>query len=324
MKKIALLVLGIFLLTLTACSGNKRYSQTIYDTFDTPITLTAVCQSEDEFENLANDFFTQLRRYHAAFDIYYEHSGQNNFYTLNNAVGQWVQLPSECIELLNYGKQMHELTEGLVNIAMGEVLTLWKQARTDQVLPERSQLETAAQHSDINAIEISEDGTSARLLDPEMSVDVGAIAKGWAVEQAAQALSQLEGYVISAGGNVVTYGTNEHGEPWTIAVQSPTAADEYLTTLQSSGQAIVTSGGYERFAEIDGQKYHHIIDPRTLEPAKINLSVTIIGQSSAKCDVLSTAVFLLEHAEAQEILAENEVRAIILTADGQFYDTEQN
>ena len=140
-----------------------------------------------------------------------------------------------------------------------------------------------------------------------MTLDVGAIAKGYAVEMTAKALEErgVTGYVLNVGGNVRTVGAKGDGEPWVVGIENPQDDPEnpYLAYLDLSGESLVTSGSYQRFYWVDGERYHHIIDPNTLLPAKGFTSVSVVTKSSALADALSTALFCMSMEEGMELIA---------------------
>lgn len=134
--------------------------------------------------------------------------------------------------------------------------------------------------------------------DEDMSLDVGAIAKGYATKCLAEKLKEagVTSALLSLGGNVETIGTKADGKPWRVGVQNPdtSAAKAYLHVLKLTDTCLVTSGTYQRYYEVDGVRYHHIIDQDTLMPENTYDSVTILCNDSARADALSTAVFNMD------------------------------
>ena len=203
---------------------------------------------------------------------------------------------------------------------MGSVLALWHDAREQALedpdraaLPDRSALEEAALHTDLSALELDLEAGTAFLTDPDMALDVGALAKGYAVEQVAAAAP--DHFLISVGGNVCATGPKPDGTPWTVAVENPDGGD-FLKLLYAEDRSVVTSGDYQRYFELDGVRYHHIIDPDTLEPAAYWRSVTVVAESSAAADCLSTALFTLPQAEGQQLLDQWGAEALWIGRDG--------
>jgi thiamine biosynthesis lipoprotein len=152
------------------------------------------------------------------------------------------------------------------------------------------QLKEAAKHTDINQVIIDEKNSTVYLQDPEMSLDVGGIAKGYATEQVAR-IAEKNGFtsgLISVGGNVRSIGVRGDGTSWKVGVQNPfdkNGAD--ISKVDLTNAALVTSGIYERYYTVNGKNYHHIIDPDTLFPADYFASVSILCADSGKADALS-------------------------------------
>ena len=201
-----------------------------------------------------------------------------------------MQVDGEIIRLLKDCKDYYELTDHAVNAAMGSVLRLWHEARTagledpaHAALPDAAALQKAAAHTDWAAVEMDEKAGTVYITDPELRLDVGAVAKGWSAQRAAEAAP--EGFLISVGGNVCATGPkDDSGTPWVVGITDPDGGAEYLHTLYDTDSAIVTSGDYQRYYVVDGEIYHHIIDPETLYPARRFCSVTVICQDSGKPD----------------------------------------
>jgi len=162
---------------------------------------------------------------------------------------------------------------------------------------------------------IDETASTVFLSDPDMRLDVGAIAKGWSVQRVCEGAPK--GILISVGGNVFSTGPkDEAGTPWVIGVQNPDGGDNYLHTLYLTSGSVVTSGDYQRAYMVDGKMYHHIIDPETLYPSTYWRSVTIVCPDSGLADALSTALFVLSQEEGQRLLDKFEAQAMWVAADG--------
>jgi len=304
------LISGIF----TACAPKTtKYSSYSMDYFDTVTTITGYAKSQEEFDAVVNDVLSQLKEYHLLYNIYLRYENLENLCTINELVDgahRTVTVDRKIIDLLLYAKEMHDLTGGMTNVAMGSVLSLWHDHRTvgkdDPAiasLPPLERLQAAAEHTDLSSLLIDEAACSVTLTDPEMTLDVGAIAKGYATERIAQSLEKkgITGYVLNVGGNVRTIGLKPDGSAWTVGIENPDGGD-YLAYLQLSGQSLVTSGSYQRFYYVDGKRYHHIIHPDTLMPAEGYVSVSVICSDSGLADALSTALFCLPLDEGQSLV----------------------
>ncbi|MBR6825735.1 MAG: FAD:protein FMN transferase [Oscillospiraceae bacterium] len=306
------LLTGILLLQCIGLGGcqtkTEKYSAYSFDYFDTVTTITGYAKSQEQFDSVADSALSELAEYHKLFTIYHRYEGMENLCTINETVDgahRTVTVDRRIIDMLLYAKDMYEKTDGTVNIAMGSVLSLWHEYRTEGIdepwvakLPPMEKLLEAAEHTDINGLVIDEEVCTVTLTDPAMTLDVGAIAKGYAVEMVARSLEEqgVTGYVLNVGGNVRTVGAKGDGEKWTVGIENPEEGSEeaYLAYLEIAGEALVTSGSYQRYYVVDGKQYHHIIDPETLMPSEGYVSVSVVCKSSADGDALSTALFCMD------------------------------
>lgn len=302
----------IFSLLLPGCGNTlTRYQYTYLDVFDTATTLVVYAPSQSRADEWAKALHARLSEFHWLYTIYESEAGLNNLKTVNDSAGTPVAVDEEIVSLLKLGKKAHTLTGGKVNIAMGSVLSLWHQARTDGIdhpetaaLPERSALQKAKQHTDINTLTIDETALTVELSDPESKLDVGAIAKGFAARKVAAFAKELgiSSALISVGGNVVAVGGRPDNTPFVIGIEDPSGEQSYLFTVKVRDLAVVTSGNYQRYYTVDGVRYHHLIDPDTLYPAEYMTSVSVIGPDSGLADALSTALFLLPPEEGKALI----------------------
>ena len=333
-----LAVLLVFCLTagiLCSCDfGFKRkYTDYSFDYFDTVTTVIGFAVNKNAFDEISQRVMDMLDKYHKLFDIYHSYEDINNLYTLNHERGSAenpIKVDREVIELLEFAKDCYTKTDGYVNIAMGSVLSIWHKQREiaennplNARLPDDSELALASLHTDINKVIIDKTNSTVYLADGEMTLDVGAVAKGYAVEKIAKALEAdgIDGYVLNVGGNVRTIGTMSGGKPWQVGIENPNKSDSqsnpYVDTLGLSGEALVTSGSYQRFYTVNGINYHHIIDKDSLYPALGYLSVSIVCSDSGVADALSTALFCADIEQGRAILSRFEnSEALWVLADG--------
>lgn len=336
MKKRVWKSLGSLLLALALLTGcgrteetaeSKRYQATFLDLFDTVTTIVGFAKTEEEFEKAAEMIHGELERYHQLFDIYNDYEGISNLKTINDQAGiAPVKTDAKLIRLLKDCQAYEKLTDGKVNAAMGSVLSLWHEAREKGIadpehakLPQKSALQEAAKHCDFDKVVIDEEASTVYIEDPEQTLDVGAIAKGWAAEAVSQ--TAPKGYLISIGGNVCSTGAKpDSSGPWVVGIQSPDGeAEEYLHTLYITGESVVTSGDYQRYYRVDGTNYHHIIDPETLYPGNLWRAVSVVCEDSGLADALSTALFLMSYEEGQELLEQCGAYAMWVTVENEIY-----
>ena len=313
---VALLISTLFTSSCHQAPKMQKFTEYSLDYFDTVTTIVGYEETEEAFAAVSREILSMLSDYHRLYTIYYRFDGLENLCTVNsleNGVHPTVTADRRIIDMLLYAKDMYALTDGRVNIAMGSVLSVWHDYRTrglddpaSAALPPQDMLLKAAEHTDIDALIIDEEASTVWISDPAMTLDVGAIAKGYAVEMAAQMLEArgITGYVINVGGNVRTVGPKGDGAPWVAGIENPddNAESPYLAYLALSGETIVTSGSYQRFYIVNGQNYHHIIDAQTLMPAIGYTSVSVVCGNSALADALSTALFCMPQEEGLALI----------------------
>ena len=319
-KALSAILLVAMLSVLCSCSKTeKRYTATSFDYFDTVTNIVGYAVSEEEFDNTKNYIFSELEKYHRLYDIYNSYDGIANIKTINESRSP-VKVDGDIINLIEYGKNIYSLTDGKTNIAMGAVLSIWHDCREDGThLPEMSELISASEHCNPDDIVIDKASGTVFLSDEEMSLDVGAIAKGYAAEMIAESLREkgISGYLISIGGNVCAVGAKPDGKQWTVGIEDP-FGDGFCETVGVRDVSVVTSGSYQRYCELDGVRYHHIIDSDTLFPENRFVSVTVISGNSALADALSTALFNMNIEQGKALVASLEdTHAMWLTADGE-------
>ncbi len=306
-------LLGL-LASVAGCSQNQvkpidPVGKVYFNWFDTVSYVYSYAGDPAErFEKLSAGVSGILTEYHQLFDIYHEYSGINNLCTVNRlAGGEPLQVDRKLIDFLLYAKELHDKTGGEMNILLGPVLKIWHDHRTQASedpaaasLPQQEALLEAARHTDFSLLEINVQQCTVRLTDPQASIDVGALGKGYATEKAAEYLQQqgAVSYVLNIGGNIRIIGQKPDGSGWKTAVKDPEDPENsYAATLDLTDTACVTSGNYERFFSVEGKQYHHIIDRDTLWPAQQFASVTIVTRDSGLADALSTALFCMSYED---------------------------
>ena len=330
-----IVLVQIFVLLLSGCglsaqpNEKKQYTKTYLDVFDTVTTIIGREESEEAFQKKAEQIHETLVTYHQLFDIYNDYEGIVNLKTVNELAGKEpVVVDRKILDLLLLCKEEAELTEGAVNIALGSMLDIWHEARAEAIenpetakLPDRNALENAMEHTDISQLLIDEEENTVFLADDKMKLNVGAIAKGYAVEKAIEGVTG--NYLVSVGGNVrVTGPKTEEGDPWTVGVQDPDHPDTYRYKLCVTDGSVVTSGDYQRYFEVDGKRYHHIIDPKTLMPSAYYRSVTVVCKDSGRADAMSTALFNLPLEEGKVLAEKTGVQVLWIPISGDPVMTE--
>lgn len=211
---------------------------------------------------------------------------------VNRAAGQDLPIPADLHALMARALRWAEATDGAFDPSWAALWGLWRFDREGFVVPEQALIEACLQHVDWRRVRLGE-GTLG--IEPGMALGLGGIAKGWALDQAGAALraAGIEHALLSAGGQVLAVG-DKGGQPWRVGIRDPRGAPgTTFTEVEVADASVSTSGDYERFVEVDGVRYHHILDPRTGWPARGLMSATVVTRSAADADALSTAAMVL-------------------------------
>jgi thiamine biosynthesis lipoprotein ApbE len=238
LRNITLILAGVLLVAAVASlqrsrRGPARYSDTFFDTFDTLVTVVVYAENKEGFDSYYQQIRERFRELHRLYDKYNEYEGINNIRTINENAGiRPVKVEREIVDLIIFAKDWYARTGGKANIAMGSVLRIWHDYREQGLydpekakLPPMEELLEAAQHVDIDKVVVDVEHSTVYLADKDMSLDVGAVAKGYATEVVAREMmaAGLKSGMISAGGNVRAIGKPQDGvrERWGVGIQNP-------------------------------------------------------------------------------------------------------
>lgn len=341
-QKLSLLLTIILSISLfTACKSEpktEKFTGTIWDSFDTIISIVSFQQSQQDFDKLMEIANSEYSRLNKLYDIYNNYPDLNNAKTINDNAGiAPVKVDEDLFNLIKFSVSAYEQTNGKVNIAMGSVLKIWHDVRTNSkngtaTLPTIEELEKANEHSSIENIVLDEENMTVYIKDPDASIDIGAVAKGYATELICNKLAEMtDNFAVSAGGNVKVHGSPKDGRTrWGIGIQNPQVDENFQMVggnidlaFVANDKTVVCSGGYQRFIVIDGQRYHHLIDPETLFPTNYYQGVTILTNDSGVADTLSTAIFMMNSDEAIAFINSiPDTECILVLEDGSVISTE--
>lgn len=290
---------------LTGCQPRlKKFSAYEFGLFDTIGAITGYEESEEEFNKVKTEIFNILREYHQLFDIYAVYPEKTNLCTINNVKNGEVAttVDKKIVDMLSFSKDAYTLTNGRVNVCMGSVLSIWHDYREEgsdepwnAKLPPMDDLVKANEHTSIENLVIDKENLTVKITDPNCRLDVGAIAKGYAVERVAEYLESIgkTNYLLNIGGNVRAIGTKGDGTPWLAGLEDPSGEKDFLDILELKDLSLVTSGSYQRYYYVDGKTYHHIIDKDTLMPSTGLTAVSVLTKDSGLGDALSTSLFCM-------------------------------
>ena len=303
-KKIAAaLVLATILVILTYIFNNYLFQQEplVKNGFYFN-TIIAIQLNDSQDESLIDTCFDMANTYEHYFSRTLKGS---DIYNINHANGAPVEVHDETAELIRYGIAFGDLSGGVFDISIGALTDLWDIPNNNGTIPAQSQIDAALATVDYRQITV--DGNTVTLGNPDAALDLGGIAKGYAADRMREYLNAngaCEGF-INLGGNVLTLGQKANDEPYHIGIRKPFGEDgETITAVDVTDRSIVTSGRYERYFEKDGHIYHHILDPKNGYPYDNGLNgVTILSDSSMVGDALSTICFALGQEKGTEFLS---------------------
>ncbi len=266
---------------------------------------------------------------------------------INKAKGKAVKVDPMTFEIIRKGMEFGELSEGVFDITVGKASVLWDfhesiDGQASSSIPDAKELAEAVKHIDYKGIILDEDNMTVRLEDPEMMLDLGGIAKGYIADMAAEKIRSMgvDSAIVNLGGNIEVVGgkPDRGGEPvndFSLGIRDPLSdTGELLGIYPGKDLTVVTSGTYERFIEVDGKKYHHILDPETGYPTDTDvLQVSIIAGAghSVDCDGLSTTCLALGTEKGIELIkgldkagTYGNIEAIFVTNDGEILYTKDD
>jgi thiamine biosynthesis lipoprotein len=205
------------------------------------------------------------------------------------------EISSELLGLIDHAFELSEATGLAFSPALGRLVDAWGIAKGEPRLPEAEEIERLVYRAHKAVMTRTNDGR-VWLRPRGVEIELGAIAKGYAVDRAVEVLHQqgITAGMVWAGGDLRVFGKKPGGDPWRIAVRHPRDPSEFLSVLElEEPMAVATSGDYERFFERDGVRYHHILDPETGYPSRKSVSATVVAQTCMDADALATAVFVM-------------------------------
>ena len=301
---------------LTGCSGapaQEPESATFF-AMDTAMDFTVYGDAAllDEAETLIGSLEEQVSVTDEHSDIYaIDHTGSGS-------------LSGNAAELMAQALELCRRTNGELDLSVYPIVRAWGFTTGSYQVPDEETIQSLLPLVDYTQIQYDA-ATGVVTLPEGMEIDLGSVAKGYAGQLAAQMLREhgVQSALLNLGGNVQTVGTKPGGFPWQIGIKDPQGEDAMMV-LSVEDQAVVTSGGYERYFEQDGQTYWHIMDPFTGRPADNGLiSVTIVGDEGVVCDGLSTALFVMGLEKAADLWVQScDFEAVFVTASGEVYITE--
>lgn len=297
-------------LLLTGCQRSPQPADRQFSAMDTYMHLTAYGEKAQDALDRAQEEILWLE------DLLSVTDEESQVYALNHRTAPTCTLSPELTALLEQALILARQTGGAFDPTVYPVVQAWGFTSDTHQVPKPETLDTLLPLVDHETVRL---GANTLTLAPDMMLDFGGIAKGWAGDRVAALLHGfgVTSAILRLGGNIHTIGTKPDGSAWKVGVEDPDSGGT-LGILSVSDLAVITSGSYQRYFTENGQTYHHIIDPATGRPADSGLtSVTVVGPYGARCDALSTALFVMGLEKGAQFWREHrDFEAIFVSEDG--------
>jgi len=322
MKKILIFISLFLVLFVSACSNKKMFKES-FMYMDTYIEVKVYGINKKKSEEVLSTAKKMYKEYHELTDRYNSYEDIINVHYINNELelNKEIELDSRLSDLIEFGLKAYEDTDGYINIAMGNVIDVWKTYREEgKKVPKTYEL----MNQKINIKNISLDGNKF-IKKGNVKLDLGAFVKGYVTEEVGKYLESVgvTKYLINAGGNVKVGESYKMGK-YNVGLETPFNTSNIYKTLAVENVSIVTSGSYQRYYEVDNKIYNHIINPKTLYPENFMKSVTVVTKNSAYADILSTYLFLLPIEDGIKIVNDLEGVEAIWNNDAIYYSRDFN
>ncbi len=305
--------------------------------FGTVVQMSLYSKEKEASQQAADDVMELLRSLER--DQISWRLDTSEVYRINKSAGggQGIALSDGMKELLEQSLEISEKSKGAFDITLGPLVQLWKidswaagEEAGNVALPSQAAVREALGKCGFGRllmVQGKQEGEKLLKLPQGMQLDLGAVGKGYAQSETIKLLEnhpEITGAVISLGGSVLTWGSKPDGDSWRIGITDPADTGSYVGILELSGQwCISTSGDYERYVELDGVRYHHILDPSTGYPADSGVrGVTILSKEGLSADALSTACFILGSEKGMELAEEYGAEALFILSDGEMVLSE--
>ena len=280
MKKSVIVFLPLLLLLMNGCEQSQinTYDRDFF-AMDTYIT----CQVAVDDPKLAEEGLGAVEEAYLEIDrITNRFVSNSEISMVNSKAGlEPVKVSKELYAIVETALIWSDKTDGAFNVLLGSVMDLWGFGSDNPRVPAKEELEAALALTDYRKIILDKEQTTIFLPEKGMVLDLGGIAKGYATDKAVAALQELgiKNALINAGGNVYALGKKADGADWTVGVQDPRDPQGIAAVLNARDSALVSSGDYQRYFEVNGIRYHHILDPTDGYPARASAGTTIIMKS---------------------------------------------
>lgn len=282
----------------------------------TLVSITAVASDNEAGHKAVQAGFDEIKRLERLLSTWIDSSELSQ---VNAEAGRHpVRVSRETLEIVAKSIEIARLTDGGFNIAVGPAVEAWSVTER-QHIPTDRELERLKDLVDWTSIRLNQDEQTIFLPRRGMRIDIGGIGKGYAADRAASEMKRVgaQGGIVALSGDIKTFGALPDADGFPVGIKHPRREGALIAVINLRDEAISTAGDYERFFEQDGIRYHHILDPKTLQPARTCQSVTVIGKEGTLVDGLDTGIFVLGPERGMALVERlPDVEAVIVDAQG--------
>ncbi|MFA9372210.1 MAG: FAD:protein FMN transferase [Labilibaculum antarcticum] len=313
--------LGVFLILTTgflfsaSAQNNKSYTEVLL-LMGSRFEITAVGSDENQARLSISTGIEEIQRIERLISSWDLNSQTSKI--IAKAGIEPVVVDQELFNLIRRSIKISNLTHGAFDISYASMDKIWRFDGSMKSMPDSASVASSVSKINFKNIVLDEEKHSIFLKESGMKIGFGAIGKGYAANKALELMAKmnLDGALVNASGDLISWGKDEGGKDWKIGISNPKNKDQIYSWLSIRETAVVTSGNYEKFVEFNGVKYSHIIDPRTGYPVKRLSSVTVICPNAELADGLATSVFILGKDKGLELINHlNGIECILVTDD---------
>ena len=320
-RLVSMLASGLAVVSVAGCVGAlPGFSPVVVKRaqmhMGTLVSITAIASDKEAGHKTIQAGFDEVKRLERMLSTWVASSELSQ---VNAEAGQHpVRVSRETFEVVAKSLEIARLTDGGFNIAVGPAVELWSVTER-QHIPSDAELERLKDLVDWTSIQLDPKAQTIFLSRRGMRIDVGGIGKGYAADRAAMEMKRAgaQGGVVALAGDIKTFGALPNAGGFPVGIKHPRQEGALIAQIDLRDEAISTAGDYERFFERDGIRYHHILDPKTLQPARTCQSVTVIGKEGTFVDGLDTGIFVLGPEQGMALVERlPNVEAIIVDDQG--------
>ncbi|MDI6735568.1 MAG: FAD:protein FMN transferase [bacterium] len=302
---------------ITGCGKPKQFFSKTQILMGTIVEIKIINEDPILAEETIKRCFERIKEIEDKMSV---HNPESELSVLNRSAGKGMRVSKDLFYVIEKSLAYAKLSDGGFDVTIGPLIELWGFAEDKRRVPSRVQIAQKAVLVDYQQVKLNPRNREVFLPIEGMKIDLGGVAKGYAVEEAMEIIKAagIKDALVDIGRNIKVIGKNQYNKLWMIGLAHPRKVGEILSAFPLKGDmSVATSGDYEHFFIEDGRRYHHLLDPKSGYPTNLCVSVTIITPSAMIADILSTAVFVLGEVAGMELIEKlDTVEGVIVTDSG--------